>query len=216
MAGAVFITIEGGEGVGKTLFTEKLKARLEDAGKKVKTTREPGGTPAAQAIRELFLSPPEEEALEALTELLLVSAARHQHVKKLIEPALDANYWVVCDRFVDSSRVYQGIVGGYDRTSLETVTKMSIGSCEPDITFLLDCSPEVSLNRLALRGVTGQQSNRFDAANLAFHRQLRDGFLRLAKEFPNRIVVLDASQDPAAVLAQALNTLKEKFGISFD
>lgn len=212
----LFITVEGGEGVGKTLFTKMLTDQLIAAGTQVKTTREPGGTPAAQAIRELFLNPPKEESLEALTELFLVSAARHQHVTRLIKPALNSGQWVLCDRFVDSSRVYQSIVGGCERANLETVAKLSVAECEPDLTLLLDCSVDVSLDRLSRRGGEGQLQNRYDAASMAFHKRLREGFLQLADEFPDRIEILDASQDARVVVNQAYNIIKEKFGKRFD
>ena len=130
-----FISIEGGEGVGKSTFTKAIVNYLRERGVEHISTREPGGTKVAQKIREVFVSPPKDEELNMMTELLLVNAARCQHVEKLIRPALSDNKWVICDRYVDSTMVYQGALGGVDQSCLKTLTEYATRGLMPDLTF---------------------------------------------------------------------------------
>lgn len=205
-----FLSIEGGEGVGKSSFLKGLILYLEEQGQVVVATREPGGTPVAQAIRELFLHPPESDTLEPRTELFLMAAARAQHVSRVIKPALENGSWVLCDRFCDSTRVYQGKIGGMPSDILEFSIEAAIDGCVPELTFLLDCPIEVALKRLSERA--GKET-RFDQAVASFHERLREGFLELARSFPQRFALLDASKTQNEVLEQAQYELSKRFGV---
>ncbi|WP_165931687.1 dTMP kinase [Pseudobacteriovorax antillogorgiicola] len=209
-----FITVEGGEGVGKTVFTKGLSSRIKSAGLGLVQTREPGGTPVAQQIRQIFMSPPPDDSLAIKTELFLVSAARCQHLEKLIRPNLEQGSWVLCDRFHDSTRVYQGIGGGVPQAELETLITLSVGQSDPDLTFILDCDVKVALDRVNQRSSSDESGNRYDEASVDFHETLRNGFLDVARRFPKRVVVLDASQDPDTVIDQAIKEINMRFGTS--
>lgn len=211
-----FISVEGGEGVGKSSFIEALTERLGAKGLDVVGTREPGGTPTAQAIRQIFMSPPGDDPLDVKAELFLVSAARCQHLQKLIKPSLKKGSWVICDRFHDSTRVYQGVGGGVPEEELETLIDLSVGDSHPDLTFLLDCDVQVAMERVAGRAESEESGNRYDEASASFYKTLRDGFLTMARRFPDRIVVLDASQTKDHVLGQALEELERRFGLKFN
>ena len=209
-----FITVEGGEGVGKSVFTAGLAAALRARGFTVVTTREPGGTPTADRIRALFAAPPAEDPLLMETEALLVSAARAQHVGRLVRPALTRGDWVLSDRFTDSTRVYQGALGGMAQNALESLIAFSTSGLEPDLSFLLDCDVATARARLAGRG--GNQRDpveRYDHAQLAVHERLRDAYLQLASRFPARIIRLDASRPPAALLEEALSLVAQRFAL---
>lgn len=208
-----FLTVEGGEGAGKSLFSQGLFTALTARGLTVLQSREPGGTPLADQIRRVFLEPPVDDRPVPMTELLLVSAARHQHITRRIKPALQAGQWVLCDRFYDSTRAYQGLLHGLPEGSVEQVISVSVGDCHPDLTFILDCPPSVVMSRIEARmQATGQRElNRYDGGSLNLHQKLRDAYLELAKRFPQRIVVLDASQTPEAVLASALKIIEERW-----
>ncbi|RYZ51924.1 MAG: dTMP kinase [Proteobacteria bacterium] len=205
-----FISIEGGEGVGKSYLTHGLKTRLEQLKHKVLLTREPGGTPLADSIRALFLNPPEKPS--PLAELFLVSAARSQHIQAVIEPALSIGTWVLCDRFYDSTRVYQGDLAGVPNQILESVISHSVGVYHPALTFLLDCPTEVAMKRVQERSKTLQSegSNRYDEGSRDMYETLRNSYLKRAKEFPDRIVVIDASQTPEQVLDAAWAKMKQQ------
>ncbi len=210
----LFLTIEGGEGAGKSLFLKGLTQVLTTRGKAFVLTREPGGTPLADQIRSLFLDPPEGDSPTALTELFLVSAARSQHVSQKIKPALAQGLWVLCDRFYDSSRVYQGSLGGVETSVLETLLTTSVQGCHPDLSFVLDCPPEISMARVrqraAANGLSMDKSNRYDGGNTAMHERLRAGYLDLARRFPDRVQVLDAATTPEQVLSEALLVLEKR------
>lgn len=206
----LFISIEGGEGVGKTVFCQRLMDQLRQDGVDAVFTREPGGTAVSQKIREIFMNPPEGESLEALAELYLISAARVQHVARLIGPALDQGRVVVCDRFYDSTRVYQGELGGVSQELLEPILTQSTGGYEPLITLLLDCDVEIAQKRLASR-FTEESGNRYDDASLDFHKKLRQSYLTVAQRFPERIQVQDASKAADEVFAGAYGVLKAYF-----
>lgn len=204
-----FITIEGGEGVGKSLFLKGIASALTQAGCQVVATREPGGTPVAQSLREIFAQPADGETLTMITELFLVSACRSQHVSHLIEPALSRGEWVISDRFADSTRIYQGMIGGVDRSLVELAISAATGGRQPDLTFVLDCDVDVAHSRRMDR--SGDGVVRYDDAHKSVHQRMRDCFLRLAEEFPGRVVVLDASAKPEAVLHSALDVLRNRF-----
>ncbi len=186
-----FITLEGGEGAGKTTQIARLKMRLEQAGKTVIITREPGGSVGAEAIRKLLVEG-ETHRWDAMTEALLLFAARRDHVEKIILPALSKGEWVICDRFYDSSIAYQGYGQGVAITTLDNLRKLSIGDLKPDMTFVLDLPVEVGLKRAAVQ-------QRYERMGIPFHEKLRAGFLDIAKAEPERVKVIDASQSVEAV-----------------
>ncbi len=210
---AKFITIEGGEGCGKSTLRAGLAKWLTEKGLTSKVTREPGGTPMADAIRHIFAEPPAKEKMHIMTELMLVSAGRHQHVKELIKPTLAQKTWVISDRYVDSSRIYQGKLGGVDAKFVEEVIHYSTENLAPDLTFLLDCSVDVTMRRLKSRDGQIVGVTRYDEASESFHRKIRDAYLDLAKNFQDRIVVIDASQTPEKCLQQATQILAQRFGL---
>lgn len=207
-----FVTVEGGEGVGKSTFCTLLRERLAGMGWDVFQTREPGGTAIAQRIREIFLAPPGGETLSGLTELFLVSAARAQHVFGPIATTLSKpKGLVLCDRFHDSTRVYQGILGGNKSADIENLIATSIGTYEPTITFLLDCDLAVSQQRLAERArVSSESPSRFDAESEAFHQKLREAYLTIRQKFPQRITILDAQKNPTMLVDEALEILQSR------
>ena len=208
-----FISIEGGEGSGKSRLLGDLRSLLVARGLKVVTTREPGGTPVADAVRALFSAPPAGEPLTVETEALLVAAARSQHVARLIRPSLQQGAWVLTDRYADSTRVYQGELGGLPRSTVESLIALATGGLTPDLTLLLDCDVDVSLARLAGRGETGADgAGRYDGARREVHERLRAAYMDLAMQEPQRIVVLHASDPPEQVLATALAALEARFG----
>ena len=221
MGGAVggrgrFITIEGGEGVGKSALTRGLVEALRARGHEVVATREPGGTPAADRIRAVFATAPADDPLAARTEALLVSAARAQHVERLVAPALARGAWVVSDRYADSTRVYQGTLLGLPADELETLIAYSTGGLAPDLTLLLDLGVTEARARLAGRGLGGAPQvdavTRYDEATTSDQERLREAFLALARRFPARFVTLDASVAPGGVLRAAVATVEARLG----
>ena len=202
----LFISIEGGEGVGKTSFqsllVDHLSATFPERG--LLTTREPGGTPFAEAIRDLFLlESQDQEQWQALSELYLVSAARSQHMTFKIQPMLEQNGIVVCDRFIDSTRVYQGRVAGLEPEIVEAVAKPACQGYQPDVTFLLDCPTDIAQQRMSDR----TKLTRMDTKGVEFHESVRQCFLTLAQQYSERIVVLDARQSTEALVLQAMQRL---------
>ena len=210
-----FITLEGGEGVGKSTLMAGLTSWLETRGLRVIKTREPGGTPIADAIRTIFKSPPGGEEITPQAESLLVSAARMQHVAKVIKPALAQGSWVISDRFADSTRVYQGMFGGVPLNELEWLIKFSTSGVEPDITFLLDCDVQLSASRIGgrLENSLSDPAERYDHASRQVHDRLRDGFRKVAGFYPARFFILDASQSKEQVLAQACAALQQRWNL---
>ncbi|MES2861849.1 MAG: dTMP kinase [Pseudomonadota bacterium] len=190
-----FITFEGGEGTGKSTQVGRLVERLAAGGLDVVRTREPGGSPGAETIRELVVSGLADR-WSARTELLLMYAARSEHLEHTILPALEAGRWVVCDRFADSSRAYQGAGGGAAEALIETLDRCVVGEHQPDLTLIFDLPVEVGLERALSRGVA---ETRFESKGLAFHQRLRDGFSRIVQTYPERCRLIDATGTPDAV-----------------
>jgi dTMP kinase len=212
---ARFITLEGGEGVGKSTLMRGIVQWLQTKSIASLQTREPGGTPIANEIRRVFKAPPAGEDITAETEALLVSASRAQHVARVIRPALQGGQWVISDRFADSTRVYQGLFGGIALNDLEWLIKFSTGGLEPDLTFLLDCDVQLSSRRIGGRGPsTGDDDTaRYDQAGQQVHERLRQGFRRMAGFYPARFYILDASQPADAVLQDACAELERRWNI---
>jgi dTMP kinase len=212
-----FITVEGGEGAGKSVFTKGLIQALTAAGIPVELTREPGGTPLADGLRELFLHPPGDDKPTPVTELFIVSAARAQHVATRIQPLLQRGTWVLCDRFYDSTRAYQGSLGGLDESILEPIIATSVGDCHPHLSFVLDCPVEVAMERTVARekakGRDQADLNRDDGGSRALHQQLRNAYQALAKKFPERIVMINAEEKPEAMVAEAMRVIRERWMI---
>ncbi|MEQ8559641.1 MAG: dTMP kinase [Henriciella sp.] len=204
-SGGSFITVEGGEGCGKSTLIKGLLAALQAEGRSVITTREPGGTPLAESVRTLVLSPPEGDAWTPLAEALLMNAARSDHVEKKIRPALERGDWVLCDRFSDSTLVYQG-VGGVSRDILLAMQSEVTARTRPDMTFILDAPPEAMLSRRTARGT----SDAFERRPIEFHRKVREAFLDIARNDPGRCVVLNAELAPEALVDAALKAVRER------
>jgi dTMP kinase len=212
-----FITLEGGEGGGKTTQAAVLSERLRRTGLNVLQTREPGGTPRAEAIREVLLSG-KAKRFGALGEAVLFNAARQSHLELAIKPALERGTWVVCDRFSDSTRAYQGAAGGLPLAVVETLEQAVVGSIKPDLTIIFDLPPELGLRRAAQRRQQNETADsggpdRFETMNLAFHRTLREEFLRIAKDEPGRCIVVDASQNAEQVSDRIWSLVRERFGL---
>ncbi len=194
MSGAAkgrFITLEGGEGAGKSTQISWLKAHLEGRGRKVVTTREPGGSTGAEMIRKLLVEGPPER-WDGPTEALLHFAARREHLRTTVWPALARGEWVISDRFADSTRAYQGHGHGMDLAMLEGLYGVAVGDFRPDLTIVLDLPVEVGLARAAARRGT---ETRYESLPRAFHDRVRAGFLEIVKREPKRCVVIDANRD---------------------
>ena len=201
-----FITFEGGEGAGKTTQLQALRRALGRLGIAVTATREPGGTAGAEAIRDLVLGGAVERWSHGV-EALLMTAARLDHVERLIAPALAAGRWVLSDRFSDSTRVYQGIAGGLGRERIDALMDLFLPRPRPDLTLLLDLPVEAGLARRA--GAGG--GSRFEARDLAFHERVRTGFLELAAAEPARFVVIDAAEPEERVGARIERVVLDRF-----
>ena len=197
MARGRFITLEGGEGAGKSTQLRLLAEFLRARGIDVVTTREPGGSPGAEAIRGLLVSG-DTGRWRPLTEAMLVCAARHEHVEATIRPALEAGTWVISDRFADSTLAYQGSGLGVARASLDALIGLAVGGLSPDLTLVLDVPPEQGIGRTRAR--TGGE-DRYERMELDFHRRLRRGFLDIAAAEPGRCAVIDATRPLDAVQA---------------
>jgi dTMP kinase len=192
-----FITVEGVEGVGKSTNMDFIARRVEAAGFDVKRTREPGGTPMAERIRDMLLEHG-DEPLPDLAELLLFFAARTLHIENSIRPALAAGSWVICDRFTDASRAYQGAGRGLNMEHINTLAGWVHGDLQPDMTVLLDAPAEIGMSRAASRGET----DRLESEHMSFYNRVRDHYLALAEAEPDRFSVIDASQALDAVQVQ--------------
>jgi len=189
MATGRFITFEGGEGAGKSTQLKRLAARLQAAGHEIVATREPGGSPGAESIRELVLKG-SADRWSSVTETLLMYAARRDHVERVIRPALARGAWVVCDRFADSTRAYQGAAGGADPALIAALETYILETTRPDLTLVFDLPVAVGLERAHIRAGTEM---RFESKGQAFHERLREGFLAIAEAEPGRCAVIDAA-----------------------
>lgn len=207
MAGR-FITFEGGEGGGKSTHAKLLGEKLKKSGIEVVLTREPGGSPGAEIIRHVLLSGA-AKPLGAETEAILFAAARDDHVRATIEPALTAGKWVICDRFLDSTRVYQGILGHVDARLIRGLERVTVGETMPDLTFILDVPVAVGLERANERR-GGGAVDRFEAENVEFHEKLRGSYAALAKLEPDRCVMIDATQSKESVQDQIWKAVTDR------
>jgi dTMP kinase len=187
----LFITLEGGEGSGKSTQIRRLAERLREAGSDVVVTREPGGTPEAEAVRALLVSG-DVKRWTANSEALLNYAAREQHLEQVVRPALAAGKIVLCDRFMDSTRAYQGYAGGCDMAFIDALENAIVGPTSPNLTLIFDLDPESGLERARARG-DAVSEDRYERKGLAFHRKLRDGFLDILRRDPMRCRLVDAS-----------------------
>lgn len=184
----MFITFEGGEGTGKSTQTALLAERFRQLGHSVVETREPGGSPDADAIRQLLVSG-ETGRWSVTSEVLLNYAARESHLRQTIIPALETGAIVICDRFADSTRAYQGYAGNGDNELIEQLDRKIVGDNQPDLTLVFDLDPRIGLERASLRG----GDDRFERKGLEFHNRLRDGYLAIAETFPSRCSIINAS-----------------------
>ncbi len=195
MSVGLFITLEGGEGSGKSTQAKHLKRHLERAGHTVVQTREPGGSPGAEDIRALLVTG-EPDRWDGMTEALLLFAARRDHVERVIKPALQAGNIVLCDRFTDSTMAYQGYGHDLGRETIEKLNAVALDGFGPDLTLILDLPVETGLSRAMSRGGSEQ---RYEDMDTAFHQRLRDGFLNIAKREPDRCKIVDASRSEEVV-----------------
>lgn len=200
MARGRFITFEGGEGVGKSTQARLLGAFVQGLGLQVVLTREPGGSPLAETIRKLVLDAGTEPHSQ-LSEALLFNAARADHLESTIRPALDRGRWVICDRFLDSTRVYQGTVGGLAAEALAALDEVVVKPTWPDLTIVIDLDPVVGLARVHQRraGEAAGPVDRYEGRSADYHEKLRDGFLALARAEPMRCVVVNGFQSVDAL-----------------
>jgi len=202
-----FITVEGIEGVGKSTNIEFLSSLIEENGLTVIRTREPGGTPMAERIRALLLEHGEEPMTD-IAELLLFFAARSQNIHNAIKPALQAGKWVVCDRFTDASRAYQGDGRGLNKETINTLADWVHEDLQPDLTILLDAPPEVGMDRAGRRGA----ADRLESEKTEFYARVRDGYLALADSEPERFAIVDASLPLEQVQAAISEIVGRLFG----
>lgn len=201
----LFISFEGIDGSGKSTQTKSLEKALKAMGQDVIMTREPGGSFGAEEIRNLVLQG-DPDRWSAETEILLFTAARRDHLERTILPALDQGKIVICDRFVDSTRMYQGLSRGDLRSIVDQLHELMIPK-NPDLTILIDMDPEIGLTRAKARATVEE---RFEDFGLALQQKMRAGFLNLANEYPNRIKIIDGQQSPEAVAEDVLNVVKAK------
>jgi dTMP kinase len=203
-----FVTFEGGEGSGKSTQIKTLAQRLDAAKLRAIVTREPGGSPGAEIIRHLLLSGM-GKLLGPDAETLLFAAARDDHVRTVIKPALSQGIWVLCDRFSDSTRVYQGRLGKVAPEFLDAMERVTIGDLRPDLTIILDVPVEVGMQRAAARRGAGAP-DRFEAEDIRFHQDLREAYRQIAAAEPERCALIDANADPGTVAAGVWAALRER------
>ena len=205
-----FITFEGPEGGGKSTQIRRLASRLEAAGHRVLVTREPGGTPTGEAIRQILQHDVTGESICAEAELLLFEASRAQLVRHVIQPALEQGVWVLCDRFMDSTTAYQGYGRGFDVEAVLGINRFAVAGCEPDLTLLLDIETQKGLVRLEGRNRREKTGNdRIEREATAFHERVRAGFLQLAHKWPARIRIVDAMRAEEEVEAMVWEAVLE-------
>lgn len=210
---ARFLTFEGGEGVGKSTQIKRLLANLAQAGIQAVRTREPGGTPKAEAIRSFILQGKSEHWGPG-AEAVLFAAARLDHVNQMIAPNLAAGKWVLSDRFSDSTRAYQGLTGGVDDTAIDALEKLALNGHQPDLTIVLDMDPTIAFHRVDSRAKADGVpvlADRFEREDLDWHKRLRQGFLDIAKKNSDRCVVISADQPEDEVEHQIWRTVIKRF-----
>jgi dTMP kinase len=198
LASGFFITFEGGEGAGKSTQIERLARRMRAKKYDVLVTREPGGSPGAEAVRHVLLSGA-AEPFGPKMEAILFAAARSDHVEQVIRPAVERGSIVLCDRFIDSSRVYQGVTGGLDPDFMQALEAVAINGIVPDMTLIFDIDPGEGLRRATARRNSGDDADRFEKETLAVHQRRREAFLAIAEAEPDRCIVIDAAADPGTV-----------------
>ncbi|MGZ9587067.1 dTMP kinase [Paenibacillus marinisediminis] len=209
----IFITLEGGEGAGKTTALRYLKEQLEACGQSVLVTREPGGIPIAEQIRKIILDV-ENTEMDPRTEALLYAAARRQHLTEKVMPALERGEVILCDRFVDSSMAYQGYARGLGMEEVWEINRFAINGVMPDLTLWLDIEPEAGLARIAAS--RSDEVNRLDQEKLPFHQKVREGYQILAERDAKRIVRIDALQSPELIVRDIMEVLRERTRIFTD
>ncbi|MCP4846888.1 MAG: dTMP kinase [Verrucomicrobiaceae bacterium] len=202
-----FITFEGSEGCGKTTQIQRLRARLEEEGREILLTREPGGTAAGEKIRDLLQHAPEGEGLTAEAEVLLFTASRAQLVREQVMPAIERGGYVLADRFLDSTTVYQGVARGLNASAVAAINRFAVGECMPDITFLLDLDIQEGRRRVSERSQGDE--DRMEREPDAFFEKVRRGYLDLAESEPERFIVLDAMKSPDQIAREIWNYLGE-------
>lgn len=207
MNNGIFITIEGGEGAGKSSLIEKLAHTMLERGQEPIVTREPGGIPISEKIRAVILDR-EHVKMDARTEALLYAASRRQHLVEKVLPALEQGKIVICDRFVDSSLAYQGYARGLGMEEIWSINEFAIQGAMPDLTIYMDVSPEVGLSRIA--SAAEREVNRLDLEKHTFHEQVREGYLKLVELYSERIVRINAEQTPDAVFRDVLQAIDER------
>jgi dTMP kinase len=205
-----FISLEGGEGAGKSTQARRLAERLASDGREVALTREPGGSPGAEAIRRLLVEG-EADRWSAISETLLMFAARRDHIERVIAPALERGAWVISDRFLDSTRAYQGAAGGAPASLIEALEREVVGAATPDLTVIMDMPVEAGLARAA--GRAGGEG-RFESKGRDFHERLRAAFLDIARREPERCAVLSAEGDLDTVAARVWDLVVARLGVS--
>ncbi len=206
MTNGIFITFEGGEGVGKTTQIKHLEKTLKDKGHDLVLTREPGGTPAAEEIRNLLSHKTHGETWTPEAETMLLFAARAMHIKDVIAPALAAGKTILCDRYIDSTRVYQGHIQKMDMDFIHALEKKIVGDFIPDLTFILDLEATQAMSRVNARGAT----DHYDRGDEAFYEGLRQGFLEIAAHNQDRCAIIDASQDEETISMAILKAVEKK------
>jgi len=207
-----FITLEGPEGSGKSTQAKMMIRRLAELGIEAMYTREPGGTALGEEIRNILQHNSAGEAPCERAELLLFEASRNQLVEKVIRPALEKGTWVICDRFMDSTTAYQGYGRGLPVDEVKSIHHFTINDVQPDLTLLLDLEVETGFERIAQRFLElGESADRFEQEERSFHERVRQGYLKLAEEEPNRFKTVDASQEPDAVSVDIWAILKKEF-----
>jgi dTMP kinase len=207
----IFITLEGGEGVGKSTQAKLLQRALTRQGINVIATREPGGTPEAERIRDILVQN-KTGVLEPLTEALLLSAARHEHIVRKIRPALERGEWVISDRFLDSTRAMQGHGMGLNIKTISSLYKMIAGELKPDITFIFNLDPVEGVRRSTKRlAVQQTKEDRYERMGSDFHVKLHKGFLKIAKDNPDRCVIIDASKRVGTIHKEIMEIVNQRF-----
>lgn len=208
-----FITFEGGDGAGKSTQISLLAEHLKREGIPVLTTREPGGSPGAEEIRTLLLTG-DKNRWSAVSEALMFAAARHDHLRQVIRPALEKGQWVLCDRFSDSTMAYQGIAGGLDKTLIKDIDFFATEGFSPDLTIILDLPVAEGLKRSGARNhQDGSDEDRFEKKGEAFHEKLRQAFLEIARQNSERCFVVDAAGSEEAVAKKVWAAVCERFGL---